>query len=52
MENCFSAKLEDEIDMTAANGVTNNTNLLLAKQLNKRSQLLHALVQDQNDTIV
>ena len=52
MENCYSAKLEDEIDMSAANGVTNNTNLLLAKQLNKRSQLLHALVQDQNDTIV
>ena len=52
MENCFSAQLGDEIDMSGTNGATTSSNLLLAKQLNKRSQLLHALVQDQNDTVV
>ena len=52
MEGCFSAQLGDEIDMSGTNGATTSSNLLLAKQLNKRSQLLHALVQDQNDTVV
>jgi len=48
MKGCFS----EEIDMSLTKSEINSSNFQLAKQLDKRTQLLHALVQDQTDTIV